>query len=92
MWFEAEGIKDVDSLFEFDENQDAAAQLALEERMANIMATQAGAQGQGQGDASGGGISGTPEGQPNRAGARPPADIINPSNSGTLPAREFNSG
>ena len=79
MWFEAEGIKDVDALFETDEQQQLMQQLAIEERQANI-------QGAAQG---GGGISGTPEGQPNRAGIGPPAELINPANSGMLPGRQF---
>jgi hypothetical protein len=78
MWFEAEGIKDVDALFESDEQQQQMQELALQERQAAVQAAQ-----------EGGGISGTPEGQGNRASVNPPQDMINPSNSGMLPSREF---
>jgi hypothetical protein len=78
MWFEAEGIKDVDALFESDEQQTQMQDLALQERQAAVQAAQ-----------EGGGISGTPEGQSNRASVGAPQDIINPSNSGMLPSREF---
>jgi hypothetical protein len=77
MWFEAEGIKDVDALFESDEQQQQMQDLALQERQANIASVQSG------------GISGTPEGQSNRAGIGPPGDIPSPANSGMLPGRQF---
>ncbi len=87
MWFEAEGIKDVDALFEPDEEQAQAADLARQQQEAQIAATQAGAAA-GGGGGGGGGVSGTPQGQPNRAGAQPPQDLINPANSGMLPSRQ----
>ena len=79
MWFEAEGIKDVDALFESDEQQQQMQDLALQERQAGIM----------QAQGATGGVSGTPEGQPNRAGTNAPQDLINPANSGMLPGRQF---
>lgn len=88
MWFEAEGIKNVDELFELDEGQAVMQDLVLRERESAIEANAAKAQGSAGG---GGGISGTPEGQPNRAGARPPSDLIDSTNSGTLPPRDLQS-
>jgi hypothetical protein len=85
MWFEAEGIKDVDALFEPDEQQQEQQDLARQQQEADIAATQAGAQ-TGSAPPGGGGISGTPEGQPN-LNAGPPTDLINPANSGMLPSR-----
>jgi len=89
MWFEAEGIKDVDALFEPDAAQAQSAALAQQQREADIAATQAGA-AQGAGGAAGGpgGPSGTPEGTPN-LNAGPPQDLINPANSGMLPSRQY---
>ena len=88
MWFEAEGIKDVDALFEPDEAQEQSAALAQQQREADIAATQAGAAAGGAGPSGPGGPSGTPAGTPNRAGVGPPEDLINPANSGMLPSRQ----
>jgi len=88
MWFEAEGIKDVDSLFEPDETQQQQADLMRQQQEADIAATQAGASA-GAGGAPGGvgGPAGTPEGTPN-PNAGPPQEMINPANSGMLPSRQ----
>ncbi|KKK93346.1 hypothetical protein LCGC14_2693780, partial [marine sediment metagenome] len=86
MWFEAEGIKDVDALFEPDEAQQKSADQAQRQREAEIEATRAGVASAGGGISGPGGPSGTPEGTPNRAG--PPQDLINPANSGMLPSRQ----
>ncbi len=87
MWFEAEGIKDVDALFEPDEQQAQQAALATQQREADLANTQAGGAPGGDGG-GGGGVSGTPAGTPNRAGAQPPQELINPANSGMLPTRQ----
>jgi len=76
MWFEAEGIKNIEELFEQDEQQAAGAQLAIQERQAGIAAQQ---------QSGAGPPGGTPAGQPNRATAQPPSELINAGNSGTLP-------
>jgi hypothetical protein len=75
MWFEAEGIKDVEALFEPDEAQEQSAALAQQQREADIAATQAGAAGGGGGVGGPGGPAGTPEGTPN-LNAGPPQDLI----------------
>jgi hypothetical protein len=79
-WFEAEGLKDVDRYFEADEQQAMMQQLALQERQNQVAAAAQGTGGEG---------GGAPAGTPNRGTTMPPTDMINPSNSGMLPGRQF---
>lgn len=83
LWFEAEGIKDLEKFFEPDEGQAMMHQLAMQERMNAVAA----AAGQG-GSPGGAGISAAP-GMPNRATAQAPSALIDPSNSGMLPPRGY---
>lgn len=85
LWFDAEGVEDVDALFEPDEDQDLAREMA--------MAQQAGllpAQGNGQGPPGNGegpvGGAPTMPGQPRPETTGPPEEMIDPSNSGMLSA------
>jgi hypothetical protein len=84
LWFEAEGIEDVDALFEIGEEQEVMQQMALMER-----AMAAAGQGGGAGGAEppGQGAGRTPPGEPRGETTGPPSDMINPSNSGMLPSR-----
>jgi hypothetical protein len=81
MWLEAEGIKDVEALFEQDDQQELMQQLAVQERQAAVQAAQA-----GTANPEGGG---TPAGVPNAANAQPPSQMMNPSNTGMLPSRQY---
>ena len=81
LWFEAEGIADVDALFEASEEQALAQQLALAEQAEN-------GQANGQGALNLGGPAGRSlPGQPRESTSRPPADRIDETNSGLLAPR-----
>jgi hypothetical protein len=82
LWFEAEGIEDVDALFEIDEGQEMAQQMAL------MQQAQAAAGGGGSASGGEGANAGrTPPGAPRAETSKPPTDMINEQNSGTLGAR-----
>lgn len=83
LWFEAEGIDDVDALFEIDEGQQLAQQMQLAQQAAQIA-------GGGAGGGQAGPVTGgrTPPGQGRAETTNPPADFIDASNSGILPASQ----
>ncbi len=83
MWFEAEGIDDVDALFEPSDEQIERMQIDLE-RQQNEAAGAAGPGGGGEGVVSGGR---TAPGQPRSATTQPPDALPSPENSGLLPPR-----
>lgn len=82
-WFEAEGIKDTERFFELDETQAQMQQLAQLQRQNEAT----GMIGPGSGGTSTGTDAGA--GEPNRATANPPEQMINPANSGMLPSRDY---
>ena len=84
MWFEAEGIDDVDALFEPDEEQLQRQQIALERQQ-----NEAAAAANGGGPGGGGVVSGarTAPGQPRAATTGAPDAIPDESNSGILGPR-----
>lgn len=75
MWFEAEGIEDVDALFEVDEDQMQAQQILLAQQIQ-------GAQGGSSGEVVGG--TRTSPGSPRPQTTRPPSERISEENSGML--------
>ncbi len=77
LWFEAEGVDDVDALFVPSEEQQTAQQLALQEQAANAQG------GQAEADLSGPAGRSFP-GQPRESTALPPTGPIDESNSGIL--------
>lgn len=84
MWFEAEGIDDVDALFEADEEQMLRQQLSL------VQQANASAAGQEPGAAGGGEVVGgaaTGPGQARPETTNAPAEKIDESNSGILDPR-----
>ena len=84
MWFEAEGIDDVDALFEPDEEQLQRQQIALERQQ-----NEAAAAANGGGGGGGGVVSGarTAPGQPRAATTGAPSAIPDETNSGILGPR-----
>jgi len=81
LWLEAEGIEDVDALFESDENQQMVQQLMMLQQAQGAMG---GAAPGGEGFGGGGQ---TQPGEPRPQTTNPPDDMVNPSNSGMLPSR-----
>lgn len=84
LWLEAEGIDDVDALFEPEENQQMLQQLLMLQQAQGAM----GGQASGGGDPSFGGGGRTQPGEPRPQTTNPPADFIDASNSGLLGARQ----
>ena len=84
MWFEAEGIDDVDALFEPSEEQLERQQIALERQQ-----NEAAAAANGGGSGGGGVVSGTRTGlgEPRAATTGAPAAAPDESNSGILGPR-----
>lgn len=82
IWLEAEGIEDVEALFEIDEQQAFMQQLAV---LREMNAAQAGEGGQAKSTVVGG--TRTPSGEPREATTRPPSERISEDNSGILPPR-----
>lgn len=87
LWFEAEGVDDIDALFMNDDQQSMMQQAALLQQMGMLPS----------GGAGGGGMGVPPsemaQGDPSRPGqarpemAMPPAAQVSPANSGMLPPR-----
>src|SRR3990167_6258015 len=78
LWFESEGIEDIDALFSQDENQAMMQQIAMAQQAQALM-------GDGsQGAPAGPGWGGTPTGEPRPQTSQPPADLIAPENSGMM--------
>lgn len=80
LWFEAEGIQDIDAMFEGDDNQEMLQQMALMARQQQAL----------QGQIPGADVvrgAPTSPGDPRAATTRPPAEQPDPSNSGMLPSR-----
>jgi len=78
LWFESEGIEDIDALFSQDENQAMMQQIAMAQQAQALM-------GDGsQGAPAGPGGGGTPTGEPRPQTSQPPADLIAPENSGMM--------
>lgn len=80
MWFEAEGITDTDEIFEQD--QDVLMAQAMQQQQAVGMQ-------QPQGGAAGQLGMATQAGNPRGNTSQPPSQMINESNSGTLPAKPY---
>lgn len=77
LWFEAEGVEDVDALFEMgDENQQASMMLALMQQAQGAVPQPTGEQAVGGG--------GTPPGAPRPQTTQPPSDLVSEDNSGML--------
>lgn len=82
LWLEAEGIEDVDALFESDEQQDMLQQMMMMQQAQAAMGQSSSASGQ----PSAGGAGQTQPGQPRPQTTNAPEEMINPSNSGMMPA------
>lgn len=84
LWFEAEGIKDVDSLFEPDDQQALMQQLLLQQAamQGQPQSTPGGSEGMGQQGNIG---NRTQPGNARPDAAQPPREPINFTNSGQLP-------
>lgn len=83
LWFEAEGIQDIDAMFEADEEQLMLQQLALQQQMNQAM------QPGGSPVGASGPVRGAPTsaGDPRQQTTQAPQEQPNPQNSGMLPAR-----
>lgn len=87
LWFEAEGIEDVDALFEMGEDQGAMAQVLMMQQMQGLMGQGGGASGvPTDGQVAGGK---TPPGAPSPQTAVPPSDMVDSGNSGMLPPSSY---
>lgn len=84
LWFEAEGIEDVDALFEMGPDQQTLQDMMM---LQQAQAMAGGAAGGAPTGAPGEGVAGgkTPPGAPSPQTATPPMDAISSQNSGTLP-------
>lgn len=82
LWLEAEGIEDVDALFESDEQQALMQQLMLLQQANGAMGAEGGVASP---DGFGGGGRTAP-GEPRAETTNPPADFIDATNSGILPS------
>ncbi len=86
MWFKAEGIEDVDSLFQPEEAQQFAQEMSFQQQENEAAGDQPGTPpGAPPGDVVGGGR--TPQGQPRPETTGPPTQRIDEGNSGILPPR-----
>lgn len=88
LWFEAEGIQDIDAMFEGEEQQQMMQQLALQQQINAANPQQPGQEG---GIGQQGPVRGAPTspGDPRAATTQAPQDEVSPDNSGMLGARQY---
>lgn len=84
LWLEAEGIEDVDALFEIDETARVMQELMM---LQQAQAAAGGAAGANGGAPAGGGGGRTPAGQPRPQTTNPPSTLPDAGNSGIIGAR-----